>query len=159
MKELPLPVVISVLTYDNKILLIKRVRGEYVGLWGLPGGKIEKNEHLSEAAIREIFEEAGIQAEFINHLAIVSEHLIKDGNVIRHFLLHICRLTPKSINITNNQEGELSWFDLDMIERMKDQIIPSDFLMIQKIIKNREKNYYNCILEKIGNNYILKKFE
>ena len=159
MKELPLPVVISVLTYDNKILLIKRVRGEYVGLWGLPGGKIEKNEHLSEAAIREIFEEAGIKAEFINHLAIVSEHLIKDGNVIRHFLLHICRLTPKSINITNNQEGELSWFDLDMIERMKDQIIPSDFLMIQKIIKNREKNYYNCILEKIGNNYILKKFE
>ena len=159
MKELPLPVVISVLTYDNKILLIKRVRGEYVGLWGLPGGKIEKNEHLSEAAIREIFEEAGIQAEFINHLAIVSEHLIKDGNVIQHFLLHICRLTPKSINITNNQEGELSWFDLDMIERMKDQIIPSDFLMIQKIIKNREKNYYNCILEKIGNNYILKKFE
>ena len=42
MKELPLAVAISALIKDNKILLIKRLRGDYVGLLGLPGGKIEK---------------------------------------------------------------------------------------------------------------------
>ena len=42
MKELPLAVVITALVKDNKILLIKRMKGDYVGLLGLPGGKIEK---------------------------------------------------------------------------------------------------------------------
>jgi len=134
-------------------------RGDYVGLWGLPGGKVEKNEHLSEAAIREILEESGIESDFKNYLGFVSEHLMENGDIIRHFLLHVCELIPKSISITNNQEGELSWFDLNEIERMKDKIIPSDFLMIEKIIKNKEKNYYNCILEKVGDSYTLRKWE
>jgi len=39
MKELPLAVAISALIKDNQILLIKRLKGDYVGLLGLPGGK------------------------------------------------------------------------------------------------------------------------
>lgn len=152
-------VAISALIHQNKILLIKRVRGDYVGLWGLPGGKIEKDEHLSEAAKREIFEESGIEAEFKNHLGFVSEHLIESGDIIEHFLLHICELHPKATDITIDTEGKLDWFNLDEIESIKDQVIPSDFLMIEKIIKNKDKNYYNCIIEKSGENYILKKFE
>lgn len=158
-KEPPLSVAISALIHQNKILLIKRVRGDYIGLWGLPGGKIEKDEHLSAAAIREIFEESGIESEFNNHLAIVSEHLMEKGNILKHLLLHVCELTPKFINIINNTEGILNWFDLDKIEEHKHIIIPSDVLMIEKIIKNRESTYYNCILEKVGDNYLLRKFE
>jgi ADP-ribose pyrophosphatase YjhB (NUDIX family) len=159
MKELPLSIAISALINDKKILLIKRIKGDYIGLWGLPGGKIEKNEHLSEAAIREIYEESGIISKFKSHLGFVSEHLIEKGSIIQHFLLHICELIPQSIEIKNNQEGNLAWFDLDSINEMKEKIIPSDFLMIEKIIKNKESNYFNCVLEKIDNDYILKKFE
>lgn len=159
MKELPLAVVISALIKDNQILLIKRLRGDYVGLLGLPGGKIEKNEHLSEAAIREILEESGIESDFKNHLGFVSEHLIENGNVLQHFLLHICELEPKTTDILNDSEGKLAWFNLDDLQNLKNKIIPSDFLIIEKIVKNREKGYYNCILEKNGDNYFLKKFE
>ena len=159
MKELPLAVVTSAVIKDNQILLIKRLRGDYVGLWGLPGGKIEKNEHLSEAAIREILEESGIESNFKNYLGLVSEHLIEKGNVLQHFLLHICELEPKTTDILNDSEGKLAWFNLDDLQNLKDKIIPSDFLIIEKIVKNREKGYYNCILEKNGDNYFLKKFE
>ena len=159
MKELPLAVVISAVIKDDQILLIKRLRGDYVGLWGLPGGKIEKNEHLSEAAIREILEESGIESNFKNHLGLVSEHLIENRNVLQHFLLHICELEPKTIDILNDSEGKLAWFNLDDLQNLKGKIIPSDFLIIEKIVKNREKGYYNCILEKNGDNYFLKKFE
>jgi 8-oxo-dGTP diphosphatase len=158
-KELPLSVAISALIKDNKILLIKRVRGDYVGLWGLPGGKIEKNEHVSEAAVREIFEESGIKSEFKNHLGFVSEHLIEDGEVVKHFLLHVCELNPLTTHVTNNEEGRLEWFDLDELEQLKNKIIPSDYPMIKKIVINREKNYYDCVLEKIGEEHVLKKFE
>jgi len=159
MGEQPLSVVIAALINKNKILLIQRVKGDYIGYLGLPGGKIEKNEHVSEAAIREIFEETNIKSEFKSHLGFVSEHLIEDGKVIQHFLLHICELSPKSVKTIENKEGKSGWFDMENLEEIKSQIIPSDFLMIEKVIKNKEKNYFNCIIERQGSNLILKKFE
>lgn len=158
MEERPLSVAISALIKDKKILLIKRTRGDYIGLWGLPGGKIEKNEHVSEAAIREIKEESGIESNFKKHLGIVSEHLMEEGTVIKHFLLHICELTPKTINISNNEEGQLKWFELEGLEKIKNRLIPSDYLMIKKMILNCEGGYFNCIVEKSGEDHILKKF-
>jgi len=158
MKELPLAIVISALIKDNKILLLKRIKGDYIGLLGLPGGKIEKHEHVSDAAVREIFEESGIESEFKNHLGFVSEHLIENGNILQHFLLHICELEPKTMNIKGDSEGKLEWFSLDIIESIKIKIIPSDFLIIEKIVKNKEKVYFNCVLEKNGNDYTLRKF-
>jgi len=159
MQENPLSVVISALIKNNQILLIKRIRGDYIGLWGLPGGKIEKEEHLSEAAKREILEESGIESCFKNYLGFVSEHLIENGKILQHFLLHICELEPKTTEILNDSEGKLDWFHLDYLPSFKEKIIPSDFLIIEKIVKNKEKKYYNCIIEKKGNIYLLKKFE
>ena len=124
----------------------------------MPGGKIEKNEHLSEAAIREVLEESGIESDFKNYLGLVSEQLVENGIVLQHFLLHICELKPKSTSILNDSEGKLDWFNLDDLNNLKDKIIPSDFLIIEKIVKNNEKRYYNCILEKKGDNYYLKEF-
>ena len=157
-KKSPLSVAISAIIKSNQILLIKRLRGDYIGLWGLPGGKIEENEHLSEAAVREVFEEAGIKSDFKNYLGVVSEHLIEKGRIIKHFLLHICELEPKTTDILNDSEGRLAWFDLNDLQSIKDKIIPSDFLIIGKMVKNRGKRYYSCVLEKKGDNYFLQKF-
>ncbi len=145
-KNLPLSVVICALVHDNKILLIKRAKGDYVGLLGLPGGKIEKNEHLHQAAIREIFEESGIKANFFGHLGLVSEHLIDEyGIIANHFLLHICRLAPQNTEIKNGKEGKLNWFDLANIGNIKNKVIPSDFIIIDKMVKSKGKNYYNSL--------------
>ena len=45
---------IGVITKQDKVLLIKRERGDFVGLWGLPGGKVEECEHIDKAIEREI---------------------------------------------------------------------------------------------------------
>ena len=42
---------------DNKILLGKRLNVAGHGQWGLPGGHLEENEDLIEAAKRELLEE------------------------------------------------------------------------------------------------------
>lgn len=49
---------------DGKILILKRAAHKpQGGTWGLPAGKADPDESLEETAMREIFEETGIQLE------------------------------------------------------------------------------------------------
>lgn len=157
--ERPLAVAIAALVDGGRILLIRRARGDYPGLWGLPGGKIESGEHVSEAAAREIREECGIEASFLRHLGCVSEHLVSGGRVERHFILHVCALAPRATALRPGAEGELRWCPLDGIGAMRGEIIPSDFLIIERMVAGRGKGYYDCVLEKRGEAHALKKFE
>ncbi len=159
MKERPLSVAISALIKNNRILLIKRTRGDYVGYLGLPGGKVENEEHVSDAATREILEESGIDSEFRNHLGIVSEHLFEDGSFKSHFLLHVCELEPKSTKVMNDSEGKLEWYDLKTLPNIKNRIIPSDYRIIQEMVLARKKPYFNCIMHKNGDLHKIMKFE
>ncbi len=160
MEEQPLSVAVAAVVYDNKILLIKRpqCKKEYPGFLALPGGKVEKNEHISQAAVREIKEESGIESEFKEHVGFVSEHLKESGEIAMHFALHICRLHPKTLEITEDNEGELDWYNLDTLHELKDSVVPSDYLIIEKIVKNKEGNYFDCVIEKSGGKHTLKKF-
>ena len=48
---------------DRKVLLVKRGRAPFAGLWSLPGGKVEDGKSPRQAACRELKEETGIEAE------------------------------------------------------------------------------------------------
>ena len=72
-------VVISIITYEDKILLIKRERGDFIGLYGLPGGKVEECEHIDVAVKREINEELGLELEF-NRLLGTATEIMHDKN-------------------------------------------------------------------------------
>ena len=158
MGEHPLAIAVSALIRDNKILLIKRVKGSYSGLMGMPGGKIEQNEHASDAAVREALEETGIGSEVKRFMGIVSEHEEEEGKVINHYLLFLFELDPKGTETTEGSEGKLEWVGLEEIGKAKDRIIPSDFAIIDRMI-GKESGYYNCVMEKEGGSYRLKKFE
>ena len=51
--------VYGIIQKNNQILLIKKARGPYTGLYDLPGGSPEENETLEETLAREIKEETG----------------------------------------------------------------------------------------------------
>jgi len=50
---------------DDSILLIKKARGPYKGMYDLPGGGPEENETNEETFIRELKEETGL--DVISH--------------------------------------------------------------------------------------------
>ena len=53
----PLPVVDVIILHKNSIVLIKRKKQPFKGMWALPGGFIEYGEEPYRAAIREAKEE------------------------------------------------------------------------------------------------------
>ena len=63
----------------------------------------------------------------------------------------------KMINEENNPEN-LQWvkFLLSNLDETKNSF---DNLIIEKMVRNKEKNYYDCVIEKKGEEHILKKFE
>jgi ADP-ribose pyrophosphatase YjhB (NUDIX family) len=58
----PLPGVIAVVRRDARVLLCRRARPPRNGLWGCPGGLQLLGETVAEAALRELREEASVEA-------------------------------------------------------------------------------------------------
>ncbi|MGB6244491.1 MULTISPECIES: NUDIX hydrolase [Gordonia] len=46
---------------DGRVLMIKRGHAPEKGRWSVPGGHVEPGETIAEAAVREVFEETGLQ--------------------------------------------------------------------------------------------------
>lgn len=80
-----------VLNHNDELLVIKRF-----GLWDLPKGKVEKNETIKEAAIREVEEETGVTAAIIHSKPLKTYHLYYRKE--KMMLKTTCWYAMKSIN-------------------------------------------------------------
>ncbi len=159
MPEKPIPIAVGVIIHENKVLLIKRIKDPYAGYWSFPGGKIEFGEEVHNTAIREIEEETGVTSSFIEHYGMVSERVIETEKVTHHFLIHLCKLHPKTTEIKQGSEGEVAWINFEDVKAGKEKLVPSDTFMLEKMILTKQKAQFECLMEKKGNLYIVKKFE
>jgi len=152
----PLSVAIAAVIRDGEILLIKRERGDYTGYWGLPGGKVELEEHVSEAAEREIEEECDLETEFVDYIGTVSEHLVEE-EFENHFILHVCELEPEEKKASGTEEeGVVDWFEFDELENI--EIIPSDRAIIEEVVLG-EGGYFECLMDSSGEEDVMERFE
>jgi ADP-ribose pyrophosphatase YjhB (NUDIX family) len=67
---------------DGRVLLVERGKPPSLGLWSIPGGKLEPHETLAQAVAREVREETGLVVE-VGTLACVVERFGDD----HHFVL------------------------------------------------------------------------
>ena len=108
---------------EGKIAFLLRSNTQWMnGYYGLPSGKIEKNENAVEAASREALEEAGIsvKVEDLKFVHVVHRHMETDWV---DFYFEAENYSGTVRNAEPEVHGELNWFELnDLPENLLDYI-------------------------------------
>lgn len=66
-------VIFTIAADDLQVLLIRRAQEPFKGKWALPGGFVEMDEALEKAAARELEEEVGVSAVYLEQLYTFGE--------------------------------------------------------------------------------------
>jgi ADP-ribose pyrophosphatase YjhB (NUDIX family) len=75
---------------EDAVLLIERAKGALKGRWSLPGGHIEPGETARAAAVREVHEETGVEADMVG-LVDIHDVILRgaDGVLVAHYLITV----------------------------------------------------------------------
>lgn len=98
---------------DNKLLLIRAIRGISKSKWNGPGGKIQPGETPEQCIIRETLEETGLTISNLFYHGLLTFHNAGE-NENALFSVHLFSTKKFSGTPTRQAgEGELSWFNLE----------------------------------------------
>lgn len=85
----PVPTVGVVCLKGDEVLLIRRGTPPRLNQWSLPGGRLEWGETLAVAALRELKEETGVDAQLLGLLDVVDGVFPArpGGEITRHYVM------------------------------------------------------------------------
>lgn len=98
---------------DGRVLLARRGQPPSLGLWTLPGGRVEPGETLAQAAAREMMEEVAVACEILG-VAGALDIIQRDpaGNLTAHFVVvsHAARWLSGEPAV-GPEAAAVGWFD------------------------------------------------
>lgn len=106
---------------DNELLLNLRTD---TNSWGIPGGSMELYETIEETAVRELKEEAGINAESLELLSVLSgeEYYFEYPNGDKMWtVIVLFRIKDYNgkLRVSDNESKHLKFFSLDKLPNLE----------------------------------------
>ena len=95
-------------------LYLMRDDKKYAEHWGLPGGKVERNESLLQAIRRECTEEMGFMPDYIKLIPI--EKFTADGEKFVYNTFY-CVVSEEFTPVLNHEHIGYAWIDSDIIPK------------------------------------------
>lgn len=114
----PVPAIgVGGIVFNDKrqVLMIQRNQPPAMGLWSVPGGKLEGGESLSDACKREIKEETGLDVVVKNIVAVVERRIESFHYVVIDFLAHLLG-DENTMPVAQSDVAEAKWISLDNIQ-------------------------------------------
>jgi 8-oxo-dGTP diphosphatase len=111
--ESPIAAVAGVVVSAKGLLLMRRTRPPYEGLWNIISGAIKVGETQQEAIVREVREESGLDSQVLRFLDI-SDLIVRDSQlrIEYHYVVNVYLLLTSSHEIDSLDETlDIRWFN------------------------------------------------
>lgn len=108
----------AVLLKAHEVLLVRRAREPWKGMWALPGGFVEVGERVEDAVRRELVEETGLRGGVVATLGVWSD---PKRDPRGHIVTVAFALKVSGIVDLGGGDGEIieaRWFDLDKLPEL-----------------------------------------
>jgi 8-oxo-dGTP diphosphatase len=103
---------------DLKILLIQRGNEPFRGSWAIPGGFVNVDESLEEAALRELREETGVHDVFLEQLYTFGDvHRDPRRRIVTVAYFALVNLQDHTIKAATDASNA-AWFSVDDIPKL-----------------------------------------
>jgi ADP-ribose pyrophosphatase YjhB (NUDIX family) len=101
----------AVIEDNGRVLLVKRDIEPGRGLWGLPGGFVDWDEHPEQAMIRECREEVGVDVEPVELLTVLHIQQEEEGIVGLYYRARLVAGDP----VAADEVQQVGWFAPDRL--------------------------------------------
>jgi ADP-ribose pyrophosphatase YjhB (NUDIX family) len=122
---------VGAVVQDGKLLLVRRASRRGHGNWQIPGGFLEPDETIEVAVVREVAEEAGVQAEVVGALGIRSRYNPDTGNSI--YVVLLMRPITGEPTPDGKEVDRASYFSLAEIEALE-QVPPINLQVARRAL-------------------------
>lgn len=126
-EELKKSVVSGVLVkrQDGKYLLVKKANnvGPYAGMYLTPGGGVETGEAADDAALRELYEEAGVKVKNLKRAYFDDDVTENWQGIKRHYIMLLYTADYESGELrqtegNDDQFEDVGWYSADELKKM-----------------------------------------
>ncbi|MFB6316945.1 NUDIX domain-containing protein [Saccharicrinis sp. FJH54] len=99
-------------TTPERVLLIQRKNNPFRNNWALPGGFVEMEEELEEAAIRELQEETGIEIPQLHQFKTYGT-VNRDPRGRTISIIYYKCIESEYKAVANDDAGDAGWYSVD----------------------------------------------
>lgn len=105
----------AVILQDGRIVLIRRNKEPFKGMWALPGGFAEENETAEECCGREAYEETGLRVRVKRLIGIFSDPERDPRGTIAG--AYLCKVVGGELK-GGDDAKEAKWFSLEKLPEL-----------------------------------------
>ena len=127
----------GVIVRDNKVLMVKEAQKKCYGQWNFPAGHVDELEKITDAAVREAYEETGCKVKLTGVLPICSVDG-EDGET-RVMVRFTADILEENIKFDTDEILDVKWLNVKDVKNMTEKELRGYDTSIQ-FIKDFEEN-------------------
>lgn len=94
---------------EDKVLLVQRAQNPGKGNWTIPGGYVDQKERISEAIVRELREETGLETEPVSLIALRD----RPGNKHDMYMIFLLRYLGGELKPQREEVSDIGFFTIE----------------------------------------------
>jgi len=124
-----------IIVKDNKVLMVQEAQEKCYGQWNFPAGHVDEPEKITDAAVREVYEETGYKVKLTGVLPIVITNKVENKieNAQKMIIKFTAQVLEESKNFDTNEILDVKWIEIDKVKKMTRQELRAYDLNIKQL--------------------------